>query len=202
MEKQNTKSFTNFWMVLTIMLAAFILIAGTLLVIANSFATGTIVTDNQQSALIEQGTSQNTDHESVKDRVTAINDNYGQEIKDAYYGNGSTVEAMMRQRMFFSGLKSTLVLILLTVAVVFVLIKCYHLVFNKKKAGAVDAGETVISAEGHGSARRTTEKKNGQKPKTVEKKVPTKPMPTEEHTDNNDSTESDVEEVTAECQLP
>ncbi len=205
MEKQNTNSSTNFWMLLAIMLTAFILIAGTLLVIANPFATRTVVTDNQQSAVTEQGTSQNTDHESVKDRVNAINGNYGQGIKDAYSGSNSAVEDAMRQRMFFSALKSILITILLTVAVVFVLIKCYHLIFDKKKAGAVDAGETEISVEEHKSSR-PTEKKSGNKPKfkteTEIKQQQPNNKPVEEHSEDIDSNESDVEEVTVACQLP
>ncbi len=203
MKKQNFLSSKNFWMVLTIMLIVFIVIAGIILAVSGPF-TSTVTTNDHNGLRVEQSVEQNTDHESVKDRVNTINGNYGQGIKDAYSGNSSAMEDAMRQRMFFSGLKSLLICILLGVAVAFVLVKCYHLIFSKKKAGTVDAGEAEISVEGHGSSRPITEKKGGNKPKPTVKKVQSLPVKkvTEENTEESTSEEEDVKEVTGVCQLP
>ncbi len=205
MKKQNFMSSKNFWMVLAIMLAAFILIAGVILAVANPFKASTPTTYNQQVTVSEQNNPpQDTNHESVKDRVNAINGNYGQGIKDAYSGSGSAVEDTMRQRMFFSGLKSLLICILLGVAVAFVLVKCYTLIFRKKKAGAVDTGEAEISAEEHGSARSSAENKEKKQPKPIKKTQ--QPLPMKRDTENSevdtDVSDSDVREVIDGCQLP
>ena len=110
------------------------------------------------------------------------------------------MEAMMKQRMFFSGVKSTLIVILLLSAILLVIVKCFNIsLFKKKQADTVDAGEPEISAEDRKYVRRATEK--NVKPKTVEKK----PQNTIEHKEKAKEVKksnTDEKEVADICQLP
>jgi flagellar biosynthesis/type III secretory pathway M-ring protein FliF/YscJ len=159
MKKQNFNGNTNFWMILTIMLAVFIVLASTVLIVTNPFSKN-VPKDSSATAVVEQQTesdTENNDFATTKDRVTDVNDNYGQSIKSTYAGDNSTMEAMMKQRMFFSGVKSTLIVILLLSAILLVIVKCFNIsLFKKKQADTVDAGEPEISAEDRKYVRRAT----------------------------------------------
>ena len=202
MKKQNFNGNTNFWMILTIMLAVFIVLAGTVLIVTNPFSKN-VPKDSSATAVVEQQTesdTENNDFATTKDRVTDVNDNYGQSIKSTYAGDNSTMEAMMKQRMFFSGVKSTLIVILLLSAILLVIVKCFNIsLFKKKQADTVDAGEPEISGEDRKYVRRATEKNI--KPKTVEKK----PQNTIEHKEKAKEVKksnTDEKEVADICQLP
>jgi len=206
MKKQNTNGNTNFWMILAIMLGVFIVIAGVLLVFANP-QNRTASIDNTSNVVVEQNAVRDpvdNSFEATKDRVTEVNDNYGQSIKSSYAGNNSTMEAMAKQRMFFSGLKSTLIVILLVVAILLVIVKCFNISFKKKQTDAADAGEPEISAEGREYVRPVTEKKT--KPKTVvqKKKTGEKPKPVTKPKETKKESDADVDEqdVADICQLP
>ena len=202
MKKQNFNGNTNFWMILTIMLAVFIVLAGTVLIVTNPFSKN-VPKDSSATAVVEQQTesdTENNDFATTKDRVTDVNDNYGQSIKSTYAGDNSTMEAMMKQRMFFSGVKSTLIVILLLAAILLVIVKCFNIsLFKKKQADTVDAGEPEISGEDRKYVRRATEKNI--KPKTVEQK----PQNTIEHKEKAKEVKksnTDEKEVADICQLP
>lgn len=202
MKKQNFNGNTNFWMILTIMLAVFIVLAGTVLIVTNPFSKN-VPKDSSATAVVKQQTesdTENNDFATTKDRVTDVNDNYGQSIKSTYAGDNSTMEAMMKQRMFFAGVKSTLIVILLLAAILLVIVKCFNIsLFKKKQADTVDAGEPEISAEDRKYVRRATEK--NVKPKTVEKK----PQNTIEHKEKAKKVKesnTDEKEVAEICQLP
>ncbi len=208
MKTQNSTANTKFWMTLAIMFGIFILLAGTILLIAKPFATD----DNEPSnqiVVVQPQTSDNTDNsfDSVKDRVTEVNDNYGQNIKSSYAGSSSTMEAMAKQRMFFSGLKSTLIIILLIAVILLVLIKGFNLTFRKKKKSS-DTGESDKTEEVHEKPKSTPKKRQEQPkpaPKKETKEKPKKETKTEEEVadDSDDSSEDeDVQKVTDECQLP
>lgn len=206
MKKQSTNGNTKFWMILAIMLGVFITIAGIILVVSNPFSKS--VPDNHPiwEVVEQEAVSDTVDNsfEATKDRVTEVNDNYGQNIKSSYAGNNSTMEAMAKQRMFFSGLKSTLIIILLIAAILLVIVKCFNISFKKKQTDTADAGETEISAEGRKSVRSAPE--NKAKPKTVvqKQKKDDKPKVVNKTTETKKESvaTADEEDVADSCQLP
>ena len=184
------------------MLMVFILVAGIILVAMNPFKVSEPTRNEQSSSLVQQQQpSQDTSFDATKDRVNQVNGNYGQGVKNSYTGDSSTMEAMMRQRMFFSGLKSLLVIILLGVVIAVVIVKALKPALSKKKAGVVDAGESEISEEEHRSAPA---KKKPQTPKvkTTTERKPVKTIEQENKTEEKPARDADEQEVADACQLP
>lgn len=211
MKKPNSTANTNFWKTLAIMFGIFILLAGSILFIANSFAEQNDLPGNQIIVVQPQTNDDTSDNsfDAVKDRVTEVNDNYGQNIKSSYAGSSSTMEAMAKQRMFFSGLKSTLIIILLIAVILVVLVKGFNLTLWKKAKAPLNAGESDESEEENKGNKSTTKKtqpqsKTAPKKNTKEKlKTESKPKPKEKVIeDNNVSEDEDVQMVTESCQLP
>jgi len=210
MKNQNSTANTNFWKTLAIMFGIFILIAGSILFIANSFAEDNDVA-GKQIIVVQQQTPDDTNDsfDAVKDRVNEVNGNYGQNIKSSYAGDSSTMEAMAKQRMFFSGLKSTLIIILLITVILVVLVKGFNLTLWKKAKKPLNAGDSEKTDEGRKEPKPTL-KKPQEKAKPVQKKTvkekpknETKTESTEEVVEEDDSSEEeDVQMVTDVCQLP
>ena len=211
MKNQNSTANTNFWKTLAIMFGIFILIAASILFIANSFAEDNDIAGKQIIVVQPQATESTSDNsfDAVKDRVTEVNDNYGQNIKSSYAGSNSTMEAMAKQRMFFSGLKSTLIIILLITVILVVLVKGFNLALWKKAKKPMSAGDSEKSDEGRKEPKPTS-KKPQEQPKPVPKKtakekpkIETKTEPREEVVKEDEtSEEEDVQKVTDVCQLP
>lgn len=211
MKNQNSTANTNFWKTLAIMFGIFILIAASILFIANSFAEDNDIAGKQIIVVQPQATESTADNsfDAVKDRVTEVNDNYGQNIKSSYAGSNSTMEAMAKQRMFFSGLKSTLIIILLITVILVVLVKGFNLALWKKAKKPMSAGDSEKSDEGRKEPKPTS-KKPQEQPKPVPKKtakekpkIETKTEPREEVVKEDEtSEEEDVQKVTDVCQLP
>lgn len=211
MKNQNSTANTNFWKTLAIMFGIFILIAASILFIANSFAEGNDIAGKQIIVVQPQATESTADNsfDAVKDRVTEVNDNYGQNIKSSYAGSNSTMEAMAKQRMFFSGLKSTLIIILLITVILVVLVKGFNLALWKKAKKPMSAGDSEKTDEGR-KEPKPTPKKPQEQPKPVPKKtakekpkIETKTEPREEVVKEDEtSEEEDVQKVTDVCQLP
>lgn len=211
MKNQNSTANTNFWKTLAIMFGIFILIAASILFIANSFAEDNDIAGKQIIVVQPQATESTADNsfDAVKDRVTEVNDNYGQNIKSSYAGSNSTMEAMAKQRMFFSGLKSTLIIILLIIVILVVLVKGFNLALWKKAKKPMSAGDSEKSDEGR-KEPKPTPKKPQEQPKPVPKKtakekpkIETKTEPREEVVKEDEtSEEEDVQKVTDVCQLP
>ena len=211
MKNQNSTANTNFWKTLAIMFGIFILIAASILFIANSFAEDNDIAGKQIIVVQPQATESTSDNsfDAVKDRVTEVNDNYGQNIKSSYAGSNSTMEAMAKQRMFFSGLKSTLIIILLITVILVVLVKGFNLALWKKAKKPMSAGDSEKSDEGRKEPKPTPKKPQEQlKPvpkKTAKEKpkIETKTEPREEVVKEDEtSEEEDVQKVTDVCQLP
>ena len=210
MKNQNSTANTNFWKTLAIMFGIFILIAGSILFIANSFAEDNDVA-GKQIIVVQQQTPDDTNDsfDAVKDRVNEVNGNYGQNIKSSYAGDSSTMEAMAKQRMFFSGLKSTLIIILLITVILVVLVKGFNLTLWKKAKKPLNAGDSEKTDEGR-KEPKPTPKKTQAKPKPVQKKATngkpkteTKTETTENVVEEDDASEDeDVQMVTDACQLP
>ena len=211
MKNQNSTANTDFWKTLAIMFGIFILIAASILFIANSFAEDNDIAGKQIIVVQPQATESTADNsfDAVKDRVTEVNDNYGQNIKSSYAGSNSTMEAMAKQRMFFSGLKSTLIIILLITVILVVLVKGFNLALWKKAKKPMSAGDSEKSDEGR-KEPKPTPKKPQEQPKPVPKKtakekpkIETKIEPREEVVKEDEtSEEEDVQKVTDVCQLP
>lgn len=202
MKTLKTLGSTKFWMILSAMLMVFILVAGIILVAMNPFKASESTRNEQSSSVVQQQQpSQDTSFDATKDRVNQVNGNFGQGVKDSYTGDSSTMESMMRQRMFFSGLKSLLIIILLGVVIAVVIVKALKPTLSKKKAGVVDAGESEISEEEHRSAPA---KKKPQTPKvkTTTERKPVKTIEQENKTEEKPARDADEQEVADACQLP
>ena len=201
MKTLKTLGSTKFWMILSALLMVFILVAGLILVAMNPFKASESTRSEPSSSVVQQQPSQDTSFDATKDRVNQVNGSYGQGVKDSYTGDSSTMESMMRQRMFFSGLKSLLVIILLGVVIAVVIVKALKPALSKKKAGVVDAGESEISEEEHRSAP-TKKQPQIPKNKTTTARKPVKTIEQENKTEQKPAREADEDEVTDVCQLP
>ena len=202
MKTLKTLGSTKFWMILSAMLMVFVLFAGVLLIAMNPLkATEPTRNETSSSVVQQQQPSQDTSFDATKDRVNQVNGNYGQGVKDSYTGDSSTMESMMRQRMFFSGLKSVMIIILLGVVIAVVIVKALKPALSKKKTGDVDAGESEISEEEH---RSTPAKKLPQSPKkkTTSTPKPVKKIEQDNKTEHKPARDADEQEVADACQLP
>ncbi len=198
---KNTKVIGSqkFWMLLAAMLGIFIVITAIALICVNPFQEK-VVYVNSSPTTTEQVVVDNSDHsyDAVKQRVDDVNENYGQSIKSAYYGDNNTMQDMMKQRMFFSSIKSTLVIVLIVLAILLILIKGFGLKLFKKKATDGDAGDTTTVVE---EPKKPTPK---EKPPVKEKKTEPKVENNDENTgeEPEEKQDEDVQEVTDSCQLP
>lgn len=202
---KNTKVIGSqkFWMLLAAMLAAmlgiFIVITAIALICVNPFQEKVVYVNS--SLTTEQAVVDNSDHsyDAVKRRVDNVNENYGQSVKSAYYGDNNTMQNMMKQRMFFSSIKSTLVIVLIILVIILILYKGFGLKLFKKKAKNGDAGDTTTVVE-----EPTSKPTPKEKPPVQEKKPEPKVEDNDE--DTNEAPEKkqddDVQEVTDSCQLP
>ena len=203
MKKQNVSENTRFWMVIAIMLGIFVLVAGIILVSCMPLSA------NEKTVVPTEQTATQTgqlDHsyEATKERVDDVNEHYGQSVKASYYGDNSTMESMMRQRMFFFGLKSTFIIVLIALVILLILVKGFNLVLFRKKAKDAGSGEAETPAEKSVDKTVPEKKPQTKKPKTDTTVVhdgadnaPETADPTE-----SESTDADVKEVTESCVLP
>lgn len=203
MKKQNVSENTRFWMVIAIMLGIFVLVAGIILVSCMPLSA------NEKTVVPTEQTATQTgqlDHsyEATKERVDDVNEHYGQSVKASYYGDNSTMENMMRQRMFFFGLKSTFIIVLIALVILLILVKGFNLVLFRKKAKDAGSGEAETPAEKSVDKTVPEKKPQTKKPKTDTTEVhdgadnaPETADPTE-----SESTDADVKEVTESCVLP
>lgn len=198
---KNTKVIgsQNFWMLLAAMLGIYIVITAIALICVNPFQEKVVYVNS--SLTTEQAVVDNSDHsyDAVKQRVDNVNENYGQSVKSAYYGDNSTMQNMMKQRMFFSSIKSTLVIVLIVLVIFLILTKGFGLKLFKKKAKNGDAGDTTTVVE-----EPTSKPTPKEKPPVQEKKPEPKVEDNDENTNKEPEKkqEDDVQEVTDSCQLP
>ena len=192
---KNIIGSTQFWKIIAIMLILFIVAAGTVFVIIAN-RTDTTVTLKQEETV--QSVSQDHSYEATKERVDSINDNYGREVKATYEGSTSTMEKMMQQRMFFSGLKTILIAILIVLVILLILVKGFGLsIFGRKKVERT--GEAEKPAE-------VPEKKSSPVKKSVpEQKKPefkkAEDIPVEKKAEEPPK-DADEAEIAESCQLP
>lgn len=198
---KNTKVIGSqkFWMLLAAMLGIFIVITAIALICVNPFQEKVVYVNS--SLTTEQAVVDNSDHsyDAVKQRVDNVNENYGQSVKSAYYGDNNTMQNMMKQRMFFSSIKSTLVIVLIILVIILILYKGFGLKLFKKKAKNGDAGDTTTVVE------EPTGKPTPKEKSPVQEKKP-EPNVEDNDEDTNEAPEKkqddDVQEVTDSCQLP
>jgi hypothetical protein len=186
----------KFWMALVAILGTFILLSVVLCVFINPFQRTIDTTSSPQIAEKSIAATDDHSYEAVKERVDEVNDNYGKSIKSAYYGENSTMRQMMQQRMFFSGLKSTLIIVLIAMVILLVLIKGFNLKLFKKRIleGVPDKVDP---------ADEKIEQKPVQTGEKAEKSPEKKDKPIVQKEEKTEETEEvDVREVTDSCQLP
>ena len=186
----------KFWMALASILGTFILLAVVLCAFINPFQRTINTTSSPQIAEKSIAATDDHSYEAVKEKVDEVNDNYGQSIKSAYYGENSTMRQMMQQRMFFSGLKSTLIIVLIAMVILLVLIKGFNLKLFKKR---ILEGIPDNAAP----ADEKSEQKSVQIGEKAEKSPEKKDKPIVQKEEKTEETEEvDVREVTDSCQLP
>lgn len=203
MKKQNVSENTRFWMVIAIMLGIFVLVAGIILVSCMPLSA------NEKTVVPTEQTATQTgqlDHsyEATKERVDDVNEHYGQSVKASYYGDNSTMESMMRQRMFFFGLKSTFIIVLIALVILLILVKGFNLVLFRKKAKDAGSGEAETPAEKSVDKTVPEKKPQTKKPKTDTTEVHdgADNVPETADSTESESTDADVKEVTESCVLP
>ena len=192
---KNIIGSTKFWKIIAIMLVLFIVAAGAVFAIVANRTTSTVTVKQEETI---ESVSQDHSYEATKERVDSINDNYGREVKATYEGSTSTMEKMMRQRMFFSGLKSILVIVLIVLVILLILVKGFGLaLFGRKKVERT--GEAEKPAE-------VPEKKSS----PVKKSAPAQKKPEfkkaedlpEEKKAEDPPKDADEAEIAESCQLP
>ncbi|HBT65550.1 MAG TPA: hypothetical protein DEB10_12920 [Ruminococcaceae bacterium] len=213
----------RFWMILTIMLSAFILISATVLVCVNPFTVVSVKTNDaveNDANLSTQDSGQTADSferrfNATKDRVNEINDNYGRSVKASYSGSDSTVEKMMKQRMIINTIKSFLIIVLIVLVILLILVKGFNLALFKKRvikavseeSDATDGKSVDIPAaeektqapdtdETESSPEQTDESSN----EPQDEKVPD--ADEQEAVETTVPKEADEKEVSESCQLP
>lgn len=222
MKNEKSKVSKSFWMIMTIMLSAFILVSGVIVICVNAFTASHTVTTNppetsvtQSNPNSESSTSDSMDRfEATKDRVNEINDNYGQNVKSSYSGSESAFEQMMRQRMIMSTVKNVLFIALIAIVILPVLVKGFNLkLFKKNLIGAV-AGDADSAAEepastSDNSTEPSSDPDNGENDKADEAESAVQSddeentdIPAEEAGEPEIPKAADDEEVTESCQLP
>lgn len=198
---KNTKVIGSqkFWMLLAAMLGIFIVITAIALICVNAFQEKVVYVNS--SLTTEQAVVDNSDHsyDAVKQRVDNVNENYGQSVKSAYYGDNNTMQNMMKQRMFFSSIKSTLVIVLIILVIILILYKGFGLKLFKKKAKNGDAGDTTTVVE-EPTGKPTPKEKSPVQEKKPEHNVEDNDEDTNEAPEKKQ--DDDVQEVTDSCQLP
>ena len=190
----------TFWVTLTVIFGVFIIVAGVILVSFNSKLQTTPATPSEQTTQITEQQTLDHSFEAIKGRVDSVNDNYGQNVKSSYYGNYSTMEQMMQSRVFFSNLKSTLIIILIVMAILLILVKGFNLQLFKK-----------VPVEGDTADRSKPEGVPAQKPKPVVEKPVTDGTDTEQQieqetvelpNEKESSKQEDEQDIADSCQLP
>lgn len=149
----------KFWMALASILGTFILLSVVLCVFINPFQRTIDTTSSPQIAEKSIAATDDHSYEAVKERVDEVNDNYGKSIKSAYYGENSTMRQMMQQRMFFSGLKSTLIIVLIAMVILLVLIKGFNLKLFKKEFWREYQTRSILQMKSPSKNRYRSEKR-------------------------------------------
>ena len=201
---KNTKSIGSktFWKVLAIMLLVFVTITSTVLICYKAFKTQEPVVVKTEQTQVVQSEELDHSYEAVRERVNSINEGYGQEVKASYYGETSTMEKMIQQRMFFSNLKATLIIVLILLVIILILVKGFGFALFGRKAAAGNAGDTEKSEE-EPQKKPTPASKMPQtsKPVQTEEKEEPREEPVSEETEQP-SQDADEAEVAENCQLP
>lgn len=201
MKNKQIMGSKKFWMILAVILGVFIVVTGVFLACFSAKIQTTSVISTEQTS---QSTEQQTlDHsfEATKERVDSVNDNYGQNVKSSYYGNYSTMEKLMKSRIFFSNLKGILMIILVVMVILLILVKGFNIRLFKK---AIVEGEITDKTK--------PVEKSAQKPQTVtptpevecsgeQQNVEQDESETSEETVSK-TQEEDEQEVADNCQLP
>lgn len=191
MKQQIFLGSRKFWMALAAIFGAFILFSVVFCAIINPFQK--LIVAEQSLQVVEQSekSADDNSYEAIKGRVDDVNGNYGQSIKSAYYGENSTMRQFMQQRIFFSGLKSTLIIILIVMVILLVLIKGFNLRLFKKR---LLEGETAVVSSENKVPEQKQEKDEKKPEKAFAKKDSLIAQKKEE--------DEDVQEVADSCQLP
>lgn len=195
---KNTKNIigsTKFWKIIAIMLVLFIVAAGAVFAIVANRSASTVTVKQEETV---ERISQDHSYEATKERVDSINDNYGREVKATYEGSTSTMEKMMQQRMFFSGLKSVLVIVLIVLVILLILVKGFGLaLFGRKKIERT--GEAEKKAEVPEKKSSPVKKSVPEQKKHELKKAEDIP---EEKKAEEPPKDADEAEIAESCQLP
>lgn len=202
MKTQQSIGSTRFWKTIAIMLGIFVFVSAVVFFCWRYYDAKTPVTYVQQNSNAVQNEELDHSYEATRDRVNNINENYGESVKATYYGQSSTMEKLAQQRVFFSNLKTLLIVILIVLVILLVLVKGFGLFKKKESAGnAGDASDEV--EEPKQKPVKPIAKPQGTAP--VKKDSPTEEAE-EPQTESSDEEQTigdvDDREVADSCQLP
>lgn len=202
MKTQQSIGSEKFWKTIAIMLGIFVFVSAVVLICWRYYDAKSPVTHVQQNNNVMQNEEVDHSFEATSDRVNSINENYGESVKASYYGQSSTMENLAQQRVFFSNLKTLLVIILILLVILLILVKGFGLFKKKESVGnAGDASKGV--EEPKQKPVKPIAKPQGSAP--VKKNPPTEEkdaMQTESHDEEHSQGDADDKEVADNCQLP
>ena len=202
MKKTKSIGSKKFWKILAILLVVFVCIASSAVVVCCKVYDSRKAIATTQVQKLEESGELDQSYEAVRERVNSINENYGQEVKSTYYGQTSTMEKMMQQRMFFSNLKSVFIIILILLVILLVLVKGFGLALFKRRKFSGDTENTEKPEEKAKEETSTAEEEQAptsEEPEETEEPKETEP---EENETDEESQDADDAEVTENCQLP
>ncbi len=202
MKTQKSIGSKEFWKTIAIMLGIFVFVSAVVLICCRYNGEKVPVADIRQDNYVTQNEELDHNFEATRDRVNGINENYGESVKASYYGQSSTMEKLAQQRMFFSNLKTALIIILILLVILLVLVKGFGLFRKKETAG--DAGDApVVAEEPKQKPVKPIVKPQGS---ALEKKDPPteKNEETQVESSEEEQTQGDADdmEVADNCQLP
>lgn len=202
MKTQQSIGSKKFWKTIAIMLGIFVFVSAVVFACWRYYDAKTPTTYVQQNNNVAQNEELDHSFEATRDRVNSINENYGESVKTSYYGQSSTMEKLAQQRMFFSNLKTALIIILILLVILLVLVKGFGIFKKKEPAG--NAGDTSPEVEEPKQKPvKPTAKPQGSAPvkknPPVQKAEETQPESSEEELPQGDA---DDMEVADNCQLP
>lgn len=202
MKAQQSIGSDKFWRTIAIMLGIFVFVSAVVLICWRFYDAKSPVTYVQQNNNVVQNEELDHSFEATSDRVNRFNENCGESIKAYYYGQSSTMENLAQQRVFFSNLKTLLVIILILLVILFVLVKGFGLFKKKESVGNAGDASEVAEEPKQKPVKPTAKPQSSatlkKDPLTEETDVTQTESPDEEQSQGD----ADDKEVADNCQLP
>lgn len=170
MKKEISKGTQKFILLMTAVIVVFVLALTAIIKFAPDSVRTTFYDEPQQTVSSQQ--SEDTDFDSVKERVDEANNTIGKEIYSLYSGEGASVlQRQAESRLFFSNLKNLLICILLVVVLIVLCKKGFD--FKKIKRMLVEEEPSSAQTEPEQETTQAARKEEQADKEEQAKSVPT-----------------------------